>query len=75
MPEDIPTRLQLYNSIRYPRALTVMFMSMVHEEKRDSLMEKLRQFVPKAEYPESMFEYSWPSDPQHDGIHALQSIA
>lgn len=74
-PEDIPARLQLYNKIRYPRALTVMFMSMVHDENRGSVLEQLRKFVPNAEYPEDMFEYTWLSDPVHEARIALQSVA
>lgn len=38
-------------------------------------MERLRKFVPDAQYPESMFEYTWLSDPVYEGHVALQSIA
>ncbi|KIL92376.1 3-hydroxybenzoate 6-hydroxylase 1 [Fusarium avenaceum] len=57
--EDIPRRLELYNQLRYTRAVTVMFMSKVNDERRGTMMEDLRKFVPDAELPPDMFPYLW----------------
>ncbi|KAM0231395.1 hypothetical protein ACHAPO_008505 [Fusarium lateritium] len=57
--QDIPRRLELYNQLRYPRAVTVMFMSKVNDERRGLMMEDLRKFVPGAELPPDMFPYLW----------------
>lgn len=60
---NLAERLHMYEKIRYPRAITVMYMSMVHEEKRAEQLEVLRSFVPGAELPKDMFRYTWMSDP------------
>ncbi|KAH6997374.1 monooxygenase [Ilyonectria destructans] len=59
--DQIPRRLELYNKLRYGRAVTVMFMSKINDERRGEMMDDLRKFVPDAELPKSMFEYAWDS--------------
>jgi salicylate hydroxylase len=44
---SIPDILHRYNELRYSRATTVMLMS------------KTLKFVPDAQLPENMFEYTW----------------
>ncbi|KAL6703435.1 hypothetical protein ACN47E_009694 [Coniothyrium glycines] len=61
--EDISSRLELYNKIRYDRAVTVLFMSRKAEDDRGLLMDELKKFVPRAEKPRTVFEYTWASDP------------
>jgi salicylate hydroxylase len=36
-----------------------MFMSKVNDERRATMMEDLRKFVPEAELPPDMFPYLW----------------
>lgn len=59
--DQIPRRLELYNKLRYGRAVTVMFMSKINDERRGEMMDDLRKFVPDAQLPKSMFEYAWHS--------------
>ncbi|KAF4548398.1 FAD-binding domain-containing protein 35 [Elsinoe fawcettii] len=60
---DLPRKLQLFNQIRYDRAITVMYMSRVENERRHEMLDDLRQFVPEATVPENMFAYTWESFP------------
>ncbi|CAJ0547396.1 Ff.00g041500.m01.CDS01 [Fusarium sp. VM40] len=69
--EDIPRRLELYNQLRYTRAVTVMFMSKVNDERRGTMMEDLRKFVPDAELPPDMFPYLWNDYVIQDAQNAL----
>ncbi|KAH7112975.1 monooxygenase [Dactylonectria estremocensis] len=59
--DQIPRRLALFNKLRYGRAVTVMFMSKINDERRGEMMDDLRKFVPDAQLPKSMFEYAWDS--------------
>jgi salicylate hydroxylase len=57
--------------MRYKRAVTVLFMSRVSDNKRADQMEGLREYVPDAEYPQSMLYYAWDSYPVRDAEQAL----
>ncbi|PLB54959.1 monooxygenase [Aspergillus steynii IBT 23096] len=70
-PEQIPQRLELYNKIRYDHAVTVMMMSKTHEERRGEMLDELRQYVPDAEIPKSMFTFTWGSDPAQEASDFL----
>ncbi|CRL19783.1 Aromatic-ring hydroxylase-like [Penicillium camemberti] len=65
-PEQVSGRLELYNKVRYERALTVMMMSKTHDERRAEMLDELRKYVPSAELPKDMFSFTWPSNPAQD---------
>ncbi|KAJ5813245.1 hypothetical protein N7447_010268 [Penicillium robsamsonii] len=65
-PDQVSTRLELYNKVRYERALTVMMMSKTHDERRAEMVDELRHYVPNAELPKDMFSFTWPSNPAQD---------
>lgn len=71
--DQIPRRLELYNKLRYHRAVTIMFMSKINDERRGEMMEDLRKFVPDAQLPNSMFEYSWDSYVVRDAQELLKT--
>ncbi|KAK4936727.1 hypothetical protein LTR10_022451 [Elasticomyces elasticus] len=73
LKEQIPQRLELYNRARYPRAITVMYMSQVNEERRQEMMEELHQYVPDAEFPKDIFTYCWTSYASRDARKLLQT--
>ncbi|PYI12992.1 FAD/NAD(P)-binding domain-containing protein [Aspergillus japonicus CBS 114.51] len=70
-PEQVPQRLELYNRVRYNRAITVQFMSKTHDEKRGEMLDELRQFVPDAEVPKNMFAFTWSSYPAREAERLL----
>ncbi|PLB47652.1 FAD/NAD(P)-binding domain-containing protein [Aspergillus steynii IBT 23096] len=70
-PEQVADRLNAYNTVRYKRALTVMFMSKTHDERRSEMLEELRAYVPDAELPDSMFSYTWASYPAREALVLL----
>lgn len=77
-PEQVPGRLELYNKVRYERALTVMMMSKTHDERRAEMLDELRIYVPNAELPKDMFSFTWPSNPAQDSqglLAASQGIS
>ncbi|KAF7552181.1 hypothetical protein G7Z17_g4502 [Cylindrodendrum hubeiense] len=73
-PKEITQRLEMYNKVRYERAVTVMFMSRVNNERRAEMMDDLRKFAPDAQFPEDMFEYCWDSYPIRDALRELQKL-
>ena len=73
MPEQVAQRLQLYNKVRYDRAVTVMMMSKTHDERRAEMLEELHKYVPNAELPPDMFSFTWSSDPIRDARRLLQT--
>ncbi|KAJ6142737.1 hypothetical protein N7471_002190 [Penicillium samsonianum] len=64
--EQVSARLELYNEVRYERALTVMMMSKAPDERRAEMVDELRKYVPNAELPKDMFSFTWPSNPAQD---------
>ena len=72
-PEQVTERLRVYHDVRYDHSVTVMFMSRVMDTLRESVMDDLKQFVPKATFPENMFEYCWDSYPAKDAERTLRS--
>ncbi|EXL78283.1 hypothetical protein FOPG_07456 [Fusarium oxysporum f. sp. conglutinans race 2 54008] len=73
--DDVPKRLELYNKLRYPRSVTVMFMSKINDERRGETMEDLRKFVPDAELPPNIFPYLWNNFVLDDAQKALAAAA
>ncbi|KAF5675986.1 3-hydroxybenzoate 6-hydroxylase 1 [Fusarium circinatum] len=73
--DDVPQRLELYNKLRYPRSVTVMFMSKINDERRGEMMENLRKFVPDAELPPNIFPYLWNNFVLDDAQKALATAA
>ncbi|KAF4441170.1 3-hydroxybenzoate 6-hydroxylase 1 [Fusarium acutatum] len=73
--DDVPQRLALYNKLRYPRSVTVMFMSKVNDERRGEMMDDLRKFVPDAELPPNIFPYLWNNFVLDDAQKALAAAA
>jgi len=73
--DDVPKRLELYNKLRYPRSVTVMFMSKINDERRGEMMEDLRKFVPDAELPPNIFPYLWNNFVLDDAQKALAAAA
>ncbi|KAH7234626.1 uncharacterized protein BKA55DRAFT_136678 [Fusarium redolens] len=73
--DDVPRRLELYNKVRYPRSVTVMFMSKINDERRGEMMEDLRKFVPDAELPPNIFPYLWNNFVLDDAQKALAAAA
>ncbi|KAF5607442.1 3-hydroxybenzoate 6-hydroxylase 1 [Fusarium pseudoanthophilum] len=73
--DDVPRRLELYNKLRYPRSVTVMFMSKINDERRGEMMEDLRKFVPDAELPPNIFPYLWNNFVLEDAQKALAVAA
>ncbi|KAK5059695.1 hypothetical protein LTR84_009578 [Exophiala bonariae] len=69
---QISQRLELYNKARYARAVTVMYMSKVNEERRREMMPDLKRFVPDAQFPEHFIKYCWSSFATADAQHLLQ---
>ncbi|KAF5962598.1 salicylate 1-monooxygenase [Fusarium bulbicola] len=72
---DVPQQLELYNKLRYPRSVTVMFMSKINDERRGEMMEDLRKFVPDAELPPNIFPYLWNNFVLEDAQRALATAA
>ncbi|RSL95400.1 hypothetical protein CEP52_012118 [Fusarium oligoseptatum] len=72
--DQIPQRLELYNKVRYGRAVTVMLMSRINDERRGEMMDELRSYVPDAILPEDMFEYTWSSHVVKDSQEALRAV-
>ncbi|KAF5671996.1 salicylate 1-monooxygenase [Fusarium heterosporum] len=72
---DVPKRLKLYNQLRYPRSVTVMFMSKINDERRGEMMDDLRKFVPDAELPPNIFPYLWNNNVLDDAQKALVAAA
>ncbi|KAF5612500.1 hypothetical protein F25303_14365 [Fusarium sp. NRRL 25303] len=68
---QIPERLAMYEQLRYPRSVTVMYMSKVAYEKRRDMMDELHRYVPNAEYPEDLFKYFWGAYPGRDAKELL----
>ncbi|RKL41506.1 hypothetical protein BFJ72_g5398 [Fusarium proliferatum] len=73
--DDVPQRLELYNRLRYPRSVTVMFMSKINDERRGEMMDDLRKFVPDAELPPNIFPYLWNNFVLDDAQKALAAAA
>ncbi|KLO97338.1 salicylate 1-monooxygenase [Fusarium fujikuroi] len=73
--DDVPQRLELYNKVRYPRSVTVMFMSKINDERRGEMMDDLRRFVPDAELPPNIFPYLWNNFVLDDAQKALAAAA
>ncbi|CVL03724.1 related to salicylate 1-monooxygenase [Fusarium mangiferae] len=73
--DDVPKRLELYNKLRYPRSVTVMFMSKINDERRGEMMDDLRKFVPDAELPPNIFPYLWNNFVLDDAQKALAAAA
>ncbi|KAI0973196.1 monooxygenase [Xylaria arbuscula] len=73
IPEQVSQRLALYNKVRYARAVTVVFMSRTNDEKRSTMMDELRKYIPDAQLPNNMFEYTWDSYPLRDAKRELDS--
>ncbi|CCT75844.1 related to salicylate 1-monooxygenase [Fusarium fujikuroi] len=73
--DDVPQRLELYNKLRYPRSVTVMFMSKINDERRGEMMDDLRKFVPDAELPPNIFPYLWNNFVLDDAQKALAAAA
>ncbi|RBA18184.1 hypothetical protein FPRO05_11200 [Fusarium proliferatum] len=73
--DDVPQRLELYNKLRYPRSVTVMFMSKINDERRGEMMDDLRKFVPDAELPPNIFPYLWNNFVLDDAQKALAASA
>ncbi|KAI8649947.1 FAD-binding-3 domain-containing protein [Fusarium sp. Ph1] len=71
--DQIPQRLELYNKVRYGRAVTVMLMSRINDERRGEMMDELRSYVPDAVLPTDMFEYTWSSHVVKDAQEALRA--
>ena len=71
--DQIPQRLELYNKVRYGRAVTVMLMSRINDERRGEMMDELRSYVPDAVLPNDMFEYTWSSHVVKDAQEALRA--
>lgn len=74
-PDEISQRLEIYNKMRYERAVTVLFMSRVGDNQRAEQMDGLRKYVPDAECPQSMFYYTWDSYPVRDAELALAAAS
>lgn len=72
---EVEKRLKLYNDVRYDHAVTTMLMSRVPDEKRLTQMDKLREYVPDAEFIENMYKYLWPSDPIEEANRRLAILA
>lgn len=72
-PEQVPERLEMYNQVRYERAVTVMIMSMTSDDRRGEMLEELRRYVPNAELPKDMVFFSWSSYPAEDARRVLQN--
>ncbi|RAL08757.1 FAD/NAD(P)-binding domain-containing protein [Aspergillus homomorphus CBS 101889] len=70
-PEQVSQGLELYDRLRYDRAITVLFMSKLNVERRGEMLDELRQFVPDAQVPKSMFDYTWSSYPARDAQRLL----
>ncbi|PWY89331.1 monooxygenase [Aspergillus heteromorphus CBS 117.55] len=70
--QDIPQRLELYNQVRYARAITVMMMSRMSDERRGQMLDELKIYVPDAMFPENMWFYTWNSYPARDAQRLLQ---
>ena len=73
--DQIPRRLELYNELRYAHAVTVMMMSRINDERRGEMLDELRRYVPNAELPHEMFEFTWPSDPIKEAAHLVASAS
>lgn len=67
--------LEVYSKVRYERAVTVLFMSKTHDEKRGEMLAQLREFVPGTVLPSDMFSYTWDSYPARDAERILAGIA
>ncbi|KAM6509530.1 hypothetical protein FALCPG4_017181 [Fusarium falciforme] len=72
--DQVSERLALYNKVRYGRSVTVMFMSRIQDERREDMMDALREFVPDATLPSDMFAYTWASEPLRDAKVELQRL-
>jgi salicylate hydroxylase len=72
-PEQVPQRLEMYNHVRYERAVTVMIMSKISDDRRGEMLEELRRYVPDAELPKDMVSFSWSSYPAEDARRLLQN--
>ncbi|OOF96328.1 hypothetical protein ASPCADRAFT_206516 [Aspergillus carbonarius ITEM 5010] len=71
--KNIPQRLELYNQVRYRRAVTVMMMSKVDDDRRAQMLDELRTYVPNAQVPKDMFSFTWSSYPGRDAQRLLQT--
>lgn len=74
-PSDVPARLEMYEKVRYDRAVTVMMLSRVDNEERSSALSQLKKYVPKAELPKSMPQFLWTSDPVAQAQRLLSTVA
>ncbi|KAH7134865.1 hypothetical protein B0J11DRAFT_595681 [Dendryphion nanum] len=70
-PEQVAQRLKMYNDIRYKQAVSVLFMSRVGDEHRETVMDDLKRYIPDAELPDNMWEFAWNSFPVKQAEHAL----
>ncbi|KAL4757336.1 uncharacterized protein BDW70DRAFT_153410 [Aspergillus foveolatus] len=73
--DQISRRLELYNELRYAHAVTVMVMSRINDERRGEMLDELRRYVPNAELPHEMFEFTWPSDPIKEAAHLVATAS
>lgn len=71
-PDQVSQRLALYNKVRYNRAVTVMMMSKLNDERRAEMLAELREYVQEAEVPPDMFSFTWPSRPAEDARRLLE---
>ena len=72
-PNEVSGKLDLFNKVRYKRAITVMFMSGIRNDKRAEKMPELLEYVPDATLPVDMFEYTWNSYVAQDSQSALEA--
>jgi salicylate hydroxylase len=74
-PEQVRCRLELYNEVRYKRAITIMFNSRVPENRRHEQLDDLRNYIPDAEMPMDIFKYVWSWDVVEAATQALARSA
>jgi salicylate hydroxylase len=74
-PEQVRCRLELYNEVRYKRAVTIMFNSKVPDNRRHEQLDDLRNYVPDAEMPTDIFKYVWSWDVVEAATQALARSA
>lgn len=72
-PEQVAQRLEMYDRVRYERAVTVMIMSKTSDDRRGEMLEELRRYVPDAELPKDMVAFSWSSYPAEDARRVLRN--
>ncbi|GME47289.1 uncharacterized protein LTHEOB_11431 [Neofusicoccum parvum] len=73
-PENMASRLRVWNEMRYPRATAVCIFGRKDATKIDSMLPLVKKFVPDVEKPKDLTKWLWDYDVVADAKARLAEI-